>query len=230
MADDKTTYWQQRLSLERDIKNLTDLHVRILLHAQGVIASGQDDMSHAAIAKALNIGVRTVGDAYRRAKTLGLLDWDAQFRPVNGVRRRTVNCYRLIVPHQTTEVKDADVRRHRPSRVSVEPTHATKPKHQTKERARQIEKRNREEELRSMTYYEYLKTPEWRDKRAAAIHRAAYRCQLCNAHGNDVVLQAHHRSYETLGQELSNDLVVLCKPCHARHHYSNRHSATDRRV
>lgn len=78
----------------------------------------------------------------------------------------------------------------------------------------------RQNELRSMLYSEYLRTPEWRDKRKSALSRALYRCQLCNVNGNDenVILQVHHRTYENLGRELSSDLIVLCKPCHYRHH------------
>jgi hypothetical protein len=78
----------------------------------------------------------------------------------------------------------------------------------------------RQNELRSMPYGEYLRTPEWQDTRKRAVARAAWRCQLCNVSGNDegIVLQVHHRTYENRGRELAGDLTVLCKPCHGRHH------------
>lgn len=111
MTDEQAFWWRQRLTQERDLKNLTDLHTRILLFTQGSIEAGDDQLSHAAVAAALKVGVRTVGDAYRRAKALGLLTWEAQFRAVHGVRRRTVNLYRLAVPEAEAEERP-DVRRH----------------------------------------------------------------------------------------------------------------------
>jgi Mrr N-terminal domain len=71
-------------------------------------------------------------------------------------------------------------------------------------------------ELRAMPYRRYLRTPEWRRTRAAALHRAGYACSLDIAHTDD--LEVHHRTYERLGQELATDLTVLCDACHGRHH------------
>ena len=71
-------------------------------------------------------------------------------------------------------------------------------------------------ELRAMSYRDYLRTPEWRRTRAAALLRADHRCSLDVTHGDD--LEVHHRTYERLGEELANDLTVLCKPCHQLHH------------
>lgn len=171
--------WQIRLHDARDSKELTDLHVRILLFTREAIKDGDDQMSHAAVSESLKVSIRVVGDAYRRARKIGLLEWKGQFRNMNVVRRRTVNRYWLIHLEQAPK-------------PSEEPTW--------------------------VAYSEYLRTPEWRHKRKGALHRALYRCQLCNISGNTEVLQVHHRSYETLGRELPSDLVVLCKPCHARHH------------
>lgn len=112
MTDQQAFQWRQRLTEERDLKNITDLHTRILLFTQGAIEAGEDEMSYAAVAEALKVGVRTVGDAYRRAKALGLLAWEAQFRLVQGVRRRTVNRYWLVMPEGEAELRP-DVRRHR---------------------------------------------------------------------------------------------------------------------
>lgn len=114
MTDQQAFLWRQRLGAERDLKNITDLHTRILLFIHGAILDGEDQMSHAAVAEALKVGVRTVGDAYRRAKALGLLAWEAQLRLVQGVRRRTVNRYWLVMPDVVAEVRP-DVRRHRKS-------------------------------------------------------------------------------------------------------------------
>lgn len=71
-------------------------------------------------------------------------------------------------------------------------------------------------ELREMPYARYLRTPEWRRTRAAALLRAGQRCALDVTHGED--LDVHHRTYERLGAELAEDVVVLCRPCHRMHH------------
>lgn len=111
MTDEQSFSWRQRLTEERDLKNLTDLHHRILLFTMGAIEAGDCQMSHGEVATALKVGVRTVGDAYRRAKLLGLLTWEAQFKDIHGVRRRTVNLYRLAAPQGDAEARP-DVRRH----------------------------------------------------------------------------------------------------------------------
>lgn len=69
--------------------------------------------------------------------------------------------------------------------------------------------------LRSMAYEEYLLTPEWRDKRQAALDQAEFACQLC---GSTDSLQVHHRTYERRGAERLADLTVLCAECHERFH------------
>lgn len=71
-------------------------------------------------------------------------------------------------------------------------------------------------ELQSMSYRDYLRTPEWRRTRAAALHRAGNACSLDVTHTDE--LEVHHRTYERLGEELSTDLVVLCRRCHRIHH------------
>jgi restriction endonuclease Mrr len=71
-------------------------------------------------------------------------------------------------------------------------------------------------QLEAMSYAEYLRSPEWRRTRAAALERAGYCCSLDVTHTDD--LEVHHRTYERLGRELAIDLVVLCRPCHRVHH------------
>jgi len=103
LTDIQAFHWRQRLREERAIRNITDTHIRVLEFTQGAIEAGRDDMSHAAVAEALTVAVRTVGEAYKRAAALGLLGWEAQYRTVQGVRRRTVNRYRLTMPAKTPE-------------------------------------------------------------------------------------------------------------------------------
>jgi hypothetical protein len=71
-------------------------------------------------------------------------------------------------------------------------------------------------ELRAMPYPTYLRTPEWKRTRAAALVRAGNACSLDVSHTDP--LEVHHRTYEHLGAELVSDLIVLCHTCHQLHH------------
>lgn len=70
--------------------------------------------------------------------------------------------------------------------------------------------------LREVAYSEYLQTPEWAEKRDAAILRAGGRCQVCN---DDRQLNVHHRTYERVEDDAPEDLVVLCRRCHELFHF-----------
>lgn len=69
--------------------------------------------------------------------------------------------------------------------------------------------------LKSMPYQQYLKTEHWQTVRRAALKRARFRCQVCNA---NAPLDVHHRTYENRGAEWASDVIALCRECHARHH------------
>lgn len=66
-----------------------------------------------------------------------------------------------------------------------------------------------------MDYAAYLASPQWWEKRQLAVKRAHGRCAICNANGK---LNVHHRTYERVGNELPEDLIVLCEDCHALFH------------
>ncbi len=71
--------------------------------------------------------------------------------------------------------------------------------------------------LRKLPYPEYLKSNHWEIKRRIALLRARHQCQHCgNKEGRR--LDVHHRTYERLGCEAADDLVVLCSLCHALEH------------
>lgn len=74
--------------------------------------------------------------------------------------------------------------------------------------------------LHTMPYLEYLQTPEWEEKRKAALARAGYHCQVCNA-GN-TPLHVHHRTYIRRGYELDQDLITLCADCHQLFHQNGK--------
>lgn len=74
-------------------------------------------------------------------------------------------------------------------------------------------------ELKSMSYEDYLQTPEWLEKRDLALVRDGYRCRVCDKNED---LNVHHRSYKNgRGNEDLNDLTTLCKGCHSWFHSRN---------
>lgn len=62
-----------------------------------------------------------------------------------------------------------------------------------------------------VNYKQYIQSPEWKRKANEAKQRAGYRCQVCNGTGK---LDAHHRTYDRLGDERPEDITVLCRDCH----------------
>lgn len=69
--------------------------------------------------------------------------------------------------------------------------------------------------LAKIDYPVYLKTKYWETRSIQAKERAGWRCSLCNKEGE---LHTHHRTYERLGYEDDEDLIVLCAACHAKYH------------
>jgi uncharacterized protein YraI len=67
---------------------------------------------------------------------------------------------------------------------------------------------------RRVEYYEYINSPQWRWRANQAKQRAGNRCQICNRHASEITLNAHHRTYERLGNESPDDITVLCRSCH----------------
>lgn len=66
-----------------------------------------------------------------------------------------------------------------------------------------------------LNYREYLRSPEWRAIRAEKLRQAGNQCALCP---NTKRLEVHHRTYDRLGKERPDDLIVLCDRCHRRQH------------
>lgn len=78
------------------------------------------------------------------------------------------------------------------------------------------------ERLGKPDYYEYIQSGEWREKAEAAKRRSGQRCQVCNRPRSEVTLDAHHRTYERLGEELPEDITVLCRGCHELYETNRR--------
>ena len=72
--------------------------------------------------------------------------------------------------------------------------------------------------LVSVTYEEYLTTLTWKATAHFAKERAGWRCQHpgCESLGP---LHVHHLTYERVGQERDDDLLVLCAEHHRRYHW-----------
>lgn len=68
-------------------------------------------------------------------------------------------------------------------------------------------------------YHAYLLSPEWKARRDERINAAGRRCQVCNSPDR---LNCHHRTYERIGRESPEDLVVLCEVCHGIFHRNGR--------
>lgn len=66
-----------------------------------------------------------------------------------------------------------------------------------------------------ISYEEYLQTEHWKIISEETKRLAGYRCQICNSPDH---LNAHHRTYDRIGNELQSDLTCLCKDCHALFH------------
>lgn len=68
------------------------------------------------------------------------------------------------------------------------------------------------EELRAMSYKQYLQTPEWQETQKAVLKRAGNRCQVCRGEG--VALRVYHTTLDTLGCEQEGDVIALCEACY----------------
>lgn len=68
-----------------------------------------------------------------------------------------------------------------------------------------------------VNYAEYIRGPEWRNKALILKARAGWQCQECGRASSEMTLDVHHLTYERLGHERADDLIVLCRSCHERH-------------
>ena len=74
-----------------------------------------------------------------------------------------------------------------------------------------------------MKYADYLQSDEWFQIRFRALLLARFHCEFCgqpaNATGRGPLgLDVHHLSYDRLGEERPEDVIVLCRDCHSDAH------------
>ena len=65
----------------------------------------------------------------------------------------------------------------------------------------------------SPEYQKYLRSEHWQKIRSERLKIDDFKCQKC---GRPFDLQVHHLTYDRIGKEDINDLITLCKNCHAR--------------
>lgn len=64
-------------------------------------------------------------------------------------------------------------------------------------------------------YNDYLKSPEWQDRRMARLIYDRRKCQACLSGCTWDATQVHHITYKHLGNEPVFDLVSVCETCHS---------------
>lgn len=62
------------------------------------------------------------------------------------------------------------------------------------------------------SYAQYICSPAWAKRRSDYFKGHDKKCRTC---GDDKGLHLHHRTYVRLGSESDNDLMPLCRKCHA---------------
>lgn len=88
--------------------------------------------------------------------------------------------------------------------------------------------------MNSLEYASYLASDYWQERRKRALYLAQHRCQspLCalgylrslsdqelrGMRRDTYRLDAHHLTYDRLGSECDDDLIVLCQACHREQH------------
>jgi hypothetical protein len=71
--------------------------------------------------------------------------------------------------------------------------------------------------IKEMPYREFLESNYWKTVKNYKLQISNWTCDLCNAKPQ---LNVHHKTYDNHGEEHLHleDLIVLCKPCHAKFH------------
>lgn len=74
-------------------------------------------------------------------------------------------------------------------------------------------------------YQTYLDSDHWRSTRNFTMDRVrshakqpVYQCEKCKEFFRNDAIHVHHKHYRTVGRERQEDLLVLCKWCHAETH------------
>jgi hypothetical protein len=80
--------------------------------------------------------------------------------------------------------------------------------------------------LKRDEYEKYLESPHWQECRKLKLDEqrdvVGYNfCEKCGGRPEatrKTALNVHHLTYERLGNELLDDLQIICRPCHDKEH------------
>jgi 5-methylcytosine-specific restriction endonuclease McrA len=79
-----------------------------------------------------------------------------------------------------------------------------------------------DKEMWKEIYGYYLESDGWKIKRKQKLKENGEICDICKGNLN---LQIHHKTYKNVGDELMDDLQVLCRNCHTQvHNFPNYES------
>lgn len=98
----------------------------------------------------------------------------------------------------------------RPSKASS-PINPSKPKHRHNRYAKQMAAIGH----RRQEYVLYLRSAHWLLFRMSVLSTRGHQCEQC---GNSERIELHHKTYERIGRELPQDVIVLCRACHRAEH------------
>jgi len=71
---------------------------------------------------------------------------------------------------------------------------------------------------KELYYKKYIQSEIWRSFRNRIFKKRGFKCELCDSKKN---LQLHHITYERIGKEDENDVIILCQECHKKAHENN---------
>lgn len=69
--------------------------------------------------------------------------------------------------------------------------------------------------IQKAKYDQYLQSPIWKQKAAIVKERDKYLCQMCL---KEKATDVHHITYERIFNELTSDLISVCRSCHSKIH------------
>lgn len=75
-------------------------------------------------------------------------------------------------------------------------------------------------------YKSYLKTKHWTQKRISIFRRDNHKCQECGKTMDLRDANVHHLTYDHVGNELNEDLILLCPDCHKKIHGIQKRTRT----
>lgn len=67
----------------------------------------------------------------------------------------------------------------------------------------------------------YLKSKHWKNLRKSILRERGCICQKCRYRIPPSQLHIHHKTYEHIGNEYDEDLLVVCGDCHSKIHKKN---------